>query len=84
MFSLVFWKATAERALKTLAQTMLALWLVGDKMFNLFDVDWRGALGVGLGAMLISVLTSMGSAGVGPAQSPSLVAEVPAGRHEAP
>lgn len=82
MFTLAFWKMTGERAVKTLAQTLLSLWVVGDG-FNLLNVDWMGALGVGLGATLASVLTSVASAGINTSGTPSLVDETPAGRHEA-
>lgn len=76
-----FWKAAVERAIKTLAQTMLSLWLVGDQMLNAFVVDWGSAFGVGLGALIVSFLTSLVSAPVGPDASPSLVGEGNAGRH---
>jgi len=78
MWTAEFWKASAERAIKTIAQTMLALWLVGDVAFNILTVDFGQAAGIGLGAAVLSLLTSVASAGVGPANSPSLVAETPA------
>ena len=72
MFTGLFWKATGERAVKTAAQTLLALWLVGDNgFFNALDIDWTGALSVGLGATILSVLTSLASGAAGPA-GPSL------------
>lgn len=81
MWTATFWKATAERAVKTLAQTMLALWVVGDGMLNVFEVDWANSFGVGLGALVVSLLTSLLSASVGPSGSPSLVADQEPGRH---
>lgn len=81
MWSGSFWKAAVERAIKTLAQTMLALWLVGDQMLNAFEVDWSNSFGVGVGALVVSFLTSLVSAPVGPEGSPSLVGEANAGRH---
>lgn len=78
MFTVTFWKATAERAAKTVAQTLLSLFLVGDVAFNLFTFSWGPALGVAAGAAVISVLTSLISAKAGPAGSPSLVDESPA------
>lgn len=80
MWTRTFWLAASERAIKTLAQTMLALWLVGDQLLNVFEVEWTSSLGVGLGALLVSFLTSLLSAGVGPDATPSLVDESP-GRH---
>ncbi len=82
MWTRTFWLAAAERAVKTLAQTMLALWVVGDQVLNVFTVDWSASFGVGLGAMLISILTSLLSTGFGPTNSPSLVDEG-YGRHAA-
>lgn len=63
MFTTVFWKDAAERAIKTIAQTLLALWLVGDVAFNALSVDWTEALGIAVGAAILSVLTSIVSAG---------------------
>lgn len=54
----------AERALKTWAQAVLAYFLVGDTL-DVFHADWGGALGVSLGAALISVLTSLASLPMG-------------------
>jgi hypothetical protein len=79
---MTFWKATAERAVKTLAQTLLSVLVVGGVVLNLFEVDWLNALGIGLGAMVVSVLTSLLSAFVGSSDSPSLVSETEGGRHE--
>lgn len=82
MWTMTFWKATAERAVKTLAQTLLSVLVVGGVVLNLFEVDWLNALGIGLGAMVVSVLTSLLSAFVGSSDSPSLVSEAEGGRHE--
>lgn len=82
MWDRTFWLAATERAVKTLAQTMLALWVVGDQILDVFKVDWVSSIGVGLGALLVSFLTSVVSVGVGPSHSPSLVAER-YGRHAA-
>lgn len=68
-----FWAATAERALKTVAQTLLALW--GGTQFNLLTVDWKTALGISTGAGALSILTSLASLPIGPTQSPSLIHE---------
>jgi Putative lactococcus lactis phage r1t holin len=71
MFSLYFWKAAAERAVKSFAQTLVALLGVGQ--VGLLDVDWLGALSIASMATLLSVLSSIGSAGFGESQDPSLV-----------
>lgn len=73
VLSSAFWAAAFERAIKTIAQTLLSLWLVGDVMFNLLTVDWTAALGIAAGAGVISLLTSIVSLPVGTPGSPSLV-----------
>jgi hypothetical protein len=59
MWTLVFWKATAERAVKTFAQTLAAL-LVADGT-DLLNSAWVARLSVAGMAALVSVLTSVGS-----------------------
>lgn len=73
MWTKTFWRQAAERAVKTAAQSVLAIWLVGDVMFNILAVDWGQTLGVSLGALVLSVLTSIVSVGSGQPDSPSLV-----------
>lgn len=80
LFSLLFLRASAERAVKSFAQGIAATFIVGDG-FNAFHADWGNALGFGLGAAVLSLVTSVISAGVGPTGTPSLVDEV--GRHAA-
>ncbi|WP_222131233.1 holin [Pseudonocardia sp. C8] len=41
----MFWKDAAERALKTAAQALLSIWLVGDVAFDLLSVDWGSRSG---------------------------------------
>ena len=67
-----FWLESAERALKSVAQFLITLWAMTGPM-NLFSVDWKTAAGLALGSGLLSILTSIVSAGIGPANSPSLV-----------
>lgn len=55
-----FWKASTERAVKTFAQTALAL--LGAGALNVLTVDWAQAVGVSAGAALLSYLTSIVSA----------------------
>lgn len=50
-------RATAVRAVKTAAQTMLAV--VGTGMVGILDVDWANCLSVTLMATLLSVVTSV-------------------------
>lgn len=58
-----FWKDTLERAIKTFAQSLVAVGLSGAT--GVLDVDWVNALSVALLATLVSVLTSIGSGTVG-------------------
>lgn len=82
MWTAAFWKDTAERAIKTLAQTLIAVLVVGGVVLNIFTVDWMNALGIGLGAMVVSVLTSILSSFVGTSDTASLVSNSEGGRHE--
>lgn len=65
-------KAVAERAVKTFAQTELALLTAGSSVVNVIHIEWQDSLGISGGAALISVLTSIAS-GFGPGEGPSAV-----------
>jgi hypothetical protein len=71
MWTKLFWKKAAERAIKTFAQTLSIT--LGAGAVNVFSVGWKQAIGVSLGATLLSVLTSVGSAQVTQRDNPSLV-----------
>lgn len=73
MFTATFWRSAAERAIKTLAQSLIAILAVGQT--NILTVDWTQALAVAATATLLSVLTSIASGGVGNF-GPSLTNEV--------
>ena len=68
----LFWADTIERGVKTIAQTMMAL-LTASGVLGLFSVNWGGMLSVVGLAGLVSVLTSIASAGSG--NSASLVVD---------
>lgn len=68
-----FWAAAAERAIKTVAQTALAL-LTADAT-GLFDVNWASIGSTAGLAGFVSILTSVASAGFGNV-GPSLTSEV--------
>jgi hypothetical protein len=72
MFTRTFWKQAAERAAKSAAQALVGLW-VGDQAFNAWDLDWKKALGVVVGAVALSVLSSLATSGFGQTNSPSAV-----------
>lgn len=68
----LFWLRTAERAIKTFAQS-LALVFLGDSAYNVINVNWPESLGLAATGALLSVLTSVGSSTVGVKTSPSLI-----------
>ena len=68
MFTIAFLKATAERAVKTFAQSLAAL-LVADGT-DLLTTDWGDRLSVAGMAAVVSILTSVASSATG--EGPSL------------
>lgn len=72
MWSKIFWMQVLERAIKSFAQSAM-LAIGASKGFNLFTLEWHSLIGFALGGMLLSVLTSIASANVGPRANPSLV-----------
>jgi hypothetical protein len=82
MFSKQFGLDTLERAAKTAVQTLLAYF--GAGALDVFHADWGNALSVTLGAVVLSVLTSVASYNLGNSGTASLTTAVePSGRHEA-
>ena len=73
LFDSRFWVATAERAIKTLAQTLVAL--IGTTAVSIIDLDWAQMLGVSATATVLSVLSSIASANFGKNPGPSLADE---------
>ena len=73
MFTKSFWKAAAERAIKTVAQALIAV--IAASQFNWLSADWQSVLGTAATAGVLSLLTSIASAGVGDKGTPSAVAE---------
>jgi len=71
IWTLGFWKGSAERAAKTAAQAALAFFVIGET--GVADVDWLTVGGVAVVAAIASVLTSLASAPFGPENTPSLV-----------
>lgn len=74
IFTRTFVRASAERAIKTFAQAAVAL--LGVDTFGLLDVDWVAVASASGLAALISLLTSIATAGVRSDGSPSLAGEV--------
>lgn len=73
MFDNKFWVAAAERAIKTFAQTLVAL--LGTEMVGIHTLDWGMMISTALTATVLSVLTSLASANFGKNPGPSLVDE---------
>jgi len=87
MWSMAFWRACVERAIKTGVQSVLLAFFAGDLIFDVFAADWQNLLGAFLGGALLSVLTSIASDAATGGTGPSLTnaeVTVPAGRHAAP
>lgn len=57
--SKAFIKATLERAIKTFAQTLVAV--LGIGLTDVLAVDWKAALSASAAAALLSILSSLGS-----------------------
>jgi len=76
MFNKSFWILSSERALKTVAQTFLAM-SAAVGVFDALSADWLTILGVSIGAGLLSYATSIVSAEIGDHGNPSLVAKQP-------
>jgi len=74
MWTLAFWKAVTERAVKTAAQSVVLFWGVGDAMLNAWTIDLKSTAGVAAGGFVLSVVTSLASGLVG-SNGPSLSTE---------
>ena len=71
MWTRNFWRQSAERAGKSAAQALLGMWALDG--FNVLHAHWDLAFGIGAGAAVLSVLTSIVTAGVGEKGDPSAV-----------
>ena len=71
MFSKTFMLDVLDRAVRTAAQTAVAL--IGTGAVGVIDVDWQNVASVSVVAALVSVLTSVASSGAGDPDTPSLV-----------
>ena len=72
MLSWRFWRETLERAVKSAAQGVI-LGLGMGEGYSLFNVDPLMAAGFAGGAALLSLLTSIGTIGIGADNSPSAI-----------
>lgn len=72
IFDKRFVLATAERAIKTFAQALLALFVGG---VTILTIDWQQALAVAGTAAVLSILMSVVSKNLGKWEGPSLTDE---------
>lgn len=71
MFTTSFWKSAAERAIKTVAQALIAV--LAATTFDWFTADWQAIAGTAATAGVLSLLSSIASAGIGDKGTPSIV-----------
>ena len=65
LYTKTFWLEALDRALKTAAQIPLVVWGLGEvPALNIAAVDWTEALAYAAGGAVVSLLTSIGSAGL--------------------
>jgi len=67
-----FWRQALERAIKSAAQGVIGAGLLAEP-FDVLHFDWKVALGAAVGGAVLSTLTSIVTAGVGPTDDPSTV-----------
>lgn len=71
MFTATFWKSAAERAIKTVAQALIAV--LAATTFDWFTADWQAIAGTAATAGVLSLLSSIASAGIGDKGTTSLM-----------
>lgn len=64
MFTLAYWRDAAERVVSAFASGAVGV-LAADGVVDALNVDWRLALGVGVGAAVVEALRGLAAAGVG-------------------
>jgi len=71
VYTITFWKDAAERAIRTAAQALLALW--ATDVSGVLAVDWVQAGSVSALAALMSLLMSVAASGTGSQDSASTI-----------
>mgnify|MGYP002623186529 CR=1 FL=1 len=61
MLTLAFWKATAERAVRTFAQVLVGS--LGLDTLGIIHANWSEGLALGAGAAVLAVLTAIATSG---------------------
>jgi hypothetical protein len=74
MFTKRFWKDTSERAIRASATSFLAA-LGGDAL--LWDLGWKGLVGIPVTAAVLEVALSLSSAKIGPEGTASMTDTTP-------
>lgn len=64
IFDVTFWKATAERVIRTFAQALAATLIAGGT--SLLSVSWTAALGTAGMAAVLALLTAVAAGPIGP------------------
>tara|TARA_R110000868_G_C10767960_1_gene754467 strand:- start:659 stop:919 length:261 start_codon:yes stop_codon:yes gene_type:complete len=72
MFTTSFWKSAAERAIKTVAQALIAV--LAATTFDWFSADIKAIAGTAATAGVLSLLSSIASAGIADKGTPSIIA----------
>lgn len=62
IYSHAFWRDATERAIKSAAQA--AILAIGGGAINVLTLDWATVAGASGGGLLLSLLTSIASAGI--------------------
>jgi len=70
VFTKNFWQDTVERAIRTAAQALLALW--ATEVSGVLEVDWVQAFSVSAFAVIMSVLMSIAATNRGNVDTASL------------
>lgn len=71
MFTVDFWKSAVERAIKTVAQALIAV--IAATTFDWFSADWQAIAGTAATAGVLSLLSSIASSGIGDRGTASLI-----------
>ena len=73
LFTLGFWLEALDRSIKSAAQAPLVVWGIGDGLLSVLEMNWGVVGPVAAGGAIVSVLTSVASAGFATRGSASLL-----------
>lgn len=71
MWTVTYWKQLVEDAIQAAATGALSV--LGLDVLDVFNADWKAALGVGLGGAVLAVLKGVAVKNVGTPQTTSVV-----------